>query len=155
MLKFRPKYINDEVNSLDPYFQGKVMIQCWPPVASTESRLIVQDVDSEIEYDAEEYQDWLYYHNYIMRSWATYIPPVKDLDRVPGYDRCFDCTNEAVSWVEYLSKNGVPFKFRNRTVSDLMNQLTYLTKQKLLTDKGKSVHGKIRELCMHDRYNLL
>lgn len=153
MLKFRPKFEGDQ-SYFDKYLNGNVMIQCWSPVSSTETRLIVtKDLEKLVSYDGQEYQDWMFYHNYILRSWATYTPPVEGLENVKGYDRCFDCTNEALIWTQYLAMKEVPYKFKNLKVADLMNKLTEITKQRLLVPK-KSHHGMYPNLGLCNRYPL-
>jgi hypothetical protein len=133
MLKFRPAYVS-VVDAREPfeYLGGRVLWQTWPPGGSTEGRLLVGAREAAPDapparYDPAHYQDAAAEHN-LLRHWATYRPPAPGLTAVPGYDRCFDCTNEAAAWVAY---EGVPGALR-LPVAALMNRLTAVTKQQLV-----------------------
>ena len=140
MLKFRPPYI---VKKIDEWFylKGKIIFQCWPSSSSTETRLLFDKNLIEIPYDILKYEQQLSYHNLIERPWGTFIPPADNLEKVEGYDRCYDCTNEALAFLTYIKMKNAHFT----NVPVLMNLLTNTTHQKLI-GKIKSSHG-INNLC--------
>jgi hypothetical protein len=112
----------------------------WPPQASTECRLIVEAKDAKkeapsMEIDVVKYQNACMEHNMIDRAWKTYKLPHPDVKHVFGYDRCFDCTCEAISWLDYMKlKNAA-----RGSLSGHMNSLTRITHQSLCGKKTK--HG--------------
>ena len=140
-LKFRPPYIEqDKSLQIVNYLRGQILWQIWPPQASTECRLIVEGVDAtmnapSMEFDVAKYQDSCAAHNMIDRAWKTYALPCNGLEKVIGYDRCFDCTCEAMSWIAY---NKLP-NARVKPVNELMDSLTAVTNQSL--KNKKSFHG--------------
>ena len=140
-LKFRLPYISaDENINVFKYSRGKILWQMWPPQASTECRLIVEAKDAKkgapsMEIDVVKYQNACMEHNMIDRAWKTYQIPHPDVKNVLGYDRCFDCTCEAMSWLSYMKLNDSIKK----SLSSHMNALTRITYQPLCGKKTK--HG--------------
>ena len=131
MLKFRPPYLEAGAAASPLYTHGRVLWQTWPSVSSTEGRLIVSAADAVAPrrpFDAARYQSACAVHNLAVRPWATYAPPAAGLEAVPGYDRCFDCTNEAAAWVAYCA---LAHRSADGSVADLMNRLTAATRQRL------------------------
>lgn len=129
MLKFRPPYIDFAVKLRIPYLRGRVLWQTWPARSSTEGRLISTAKDiaiPDVPFDVEQYQNACADHN-VMRVWRTYDVPVDD---VAGYDRCFDCANEAVAWEAYRTLPH-PAGMRVGSVTTYMNDLTNLVHQRL------------------------
>jgi hypothetical protein len=155
LLKFRPPYIEPGVRMTKTYLAGKVMIQTWPPRKSTETRLIVPPAPAvgkryaTMRFPVHEYQDWMTYHNYGRRIWMNYNAPAP-VKSVPGYDGCFDCTNEAQSWLDYTKKYKV-----KASVASLMNRLTKEIGQRLISTKEGSLHGKYSNIPMCKRRSLL
>jgi len=128
-LKFRPPYVSGRVAYA--YLPGRVVHQAWPSGSSTEGRLLVTDATAADEpFDPADYQDSAAELNMIVRPWATFTPPVPGLDRVPGYDRCLDCTHEALAWCRYreLAPGAM-------SVAGLMRALTKATGQRLISDE--------------------
>lgn len=92
------------------------------------------------------------------RSWARYKIPVskkfgqQDLEKVPGYDACWDCTAEAHTWMLYIStffaepgilagKTSHTFKNDEKLKAGyFMNRLTEVTSEGLLSNV--SAHGR-------------
>jgi len=140
-LKFRLPYISaDENIHIVKYIKGKILWQMWPPQASTECRLVIEAADAKkeappMEIDVVKYQNSCMEHNMIDRAWKTYKIPHPDVKNVFGYDRCFDCTCEAMSWLSYMELKSATKK----TLSSHMNALTSITHQPLCGKKTK--HG--------------
>ena len=130
MLKFRPPYLEAGAAARPMYTHGRVLWQTWPSSSSTEGRLIVDAADAVAPrrpFDVARYQSACAVHNIAVRPWATYAPPAAGLDAVPGYDRCFDCTNEAAAWVAYRA---LAHASRD-SAAELMMRLTAATRQRL------------------------
>ena len=50
------------------YFNGKLLLQPWGPISSTENRLIIDQNPTFKVYDCIEYEDRMYYHNLVTRN---------------------------------------------------------------------------------------
>jgi hypothetical protein len=152
MLKFRPPYVGPgaETDRGYDYLRGRVLFQTWPPGSSTEGRLVVEaaDVGTREPFNPAHYQDAMAEHN-LLRAWATYAPPAAGLGAVPGYDRCFDCTNEAAAWQAYSRLPGA--LSHKGDVAALMNRLTQVTHQRLegVEKKGDTRTSARAGLKMH------
>jgi len=148
-LKFRPPYLDPSVKKYEyKYIKGKIMWQMWPPCNSSECRLIVNSTDltSSDPYmtiDIVKYQDSCAYHNLIDRAWTTYKIPdgCESVHLVEGYDRCFDCTCEAICWSHYIKLKNA----KKLPINIYMDKLTKITNQKLKNNKSR--HG-------YNQYNL-
>lgn len=138
-LKFRPPYVDNlSIHHFD-YLDGQVMVQTWPPRRSTEGRLIVTDYETTRKWNANHYQDYFSYHNIIIREWVTFNV---ELD-IPGFDRCFDCTNEYTSWVDYIAFRDDDISIHKEKVVTFMKRLSTEIRQPLLC--LKSLHGYMSE----------
>lgn len=142
-LKFRPPYLDAGIKRHEyKYIRGKIMWQMWPPRNSTECRLIIDSNDligsnPYMKIDVVKYQNACAYHNLIERAWVTYEIPngCDSVHLVNGYDRCFDCTCEAICWTHYKKlKNS-----KNLPINIYMDKLTKITHQTLRNKK--SYHG--------------
>jgi hypothetical protein len=89
-----------------PYFDGIVRLQAYPPLTSTETRLIVTRaaIDApEREYDNLEYEEQLAYHNTVSRV-CGYDHPVI----LAELDHCYDCAHMVAVIGDYLARFGRP-----------------------------------------------
>jgi hypothetical protein len=142
-LKFRPPYLESSVRKYEyKYIRGKIMWQMWPPRNSTECRLIVDSIDLTssnpyMKIDVIKYQNACAYHNIIDRAWITYEIPngCESVHLVDGYDRCFDCTCEAICWSHYVRLKNA----KKIAINIYIEKLTKITNQKL--KNKKSYHG--------------
>lgn len=143
-LKFRLPYLSEK-NKMHvyKYLRGKILWQMWPPMASTECRLIVDaaDINSTMDIDVVKYQNSCMEHNMIDRAWKTYQVPHKDCHKIVGYDRCFDCTCEAISWLDYMKMPNA----KQKNIYDHFNSLTKITHQSL--QGKKTPHGYNQYEC--------
>jgi hypothetical protein len=102
---------------------------------------------NEMEFDVVKYQNACAYHNIIERAWVAYELPkynghvCHELSNVIGYDRCFDCTCEAISWIQYRELKNA----KKQDLNKYFDELTHITHQSLLNKK--SMHG-------HNQYDL-
>ena len=160
-LKFRPPYVNNDDDAKKvkdyKYYGGIVYWGIYPPVQSTEGRLFVTKKSIDIgfvPFDPIHYQDACSQHN-VRRVWKN-NKALPGLNRVPGYDRCVDCTLEANLWRQYIEFSG-----STETVDYYMNWLSDVTKQTLnyvvknVTEKstvlpGKKLHGILRVAAQAD-----
>jgi hypothetical protein len=159
-LKFRLPYLSDK-NKMHfyKYIRGQILWQMWPPQASTECRLIADAKDITVntkgihppsmKIDVVKYQNACMEHNMIDRAWKTYKVPHPDCKNVLGYDRCFDCTCEALSWLSYMKLPNA----KKRTISEHFNSLTRITHQPLCGKK--TPHGQHQFECAAARLSLL
>jgi hypothetical protein len=142
-LKFRPPYLESKIKKYEyQYIRGKIMWQMWPPRNSTECRLIIdsKDLTSSNPYmklDVVKYQNACAYHNLIERAWLAYELPAgcETANLVDGYDRCFDCTCEAICWTHYKKLKNA----KQLPLNVYMDKLTNITHQKL--KNKKNFHG--------------
>lgn len=88
LLKFRLPFTPGTTQYLD----GKIVLQPWAPIMSTECRLIT-DGKSTREYDHTTHEQQLYRHNIAGRLQTYDYPAIGKIDS-PGLDRCYDCTAE-------------------------------------------------------------
>jgi hypothetical protein len=134
MYKFRlPWY-----NGMTEYFDGEVWIQPFVGLHSTETRLVVKDINSSKLYDNTTYEQQLYYHN-VIRPFQIFnhgIQAPEDL----GLDRCYDCASEVLIWKRYIKnyKNEEPTNDEVVKLISLTSKL--LGKSNVLT---KDQHGHL------------
>ena len=89
-----------------------------------------------------KYQNSCAFHNIIDRAWKVYEMPkdshghrCNELGKIIGYDRCFDCTCEAVSWLQYRELKNA----KKQPLNKYFDDLTHITHQPL--QNKKSLHG--------------
>lgn len=95
-------FMEDYKNGVFRYFGGEVMLQCWEGISSTETRLIIKDIDEIREYDYGEYEDKLHFYNAIYRTHTMHENQV--VSKAMGVDYCNDCALEARIWIEYSER---------------------------------------------------
>lgn len=128
MLKFRLPWDMDHYSYLD----GEIRFQPFPPLRSTETRLLVDRVKRGTlfprkKYDTRLYEDQCFYHNIVQRS-QYYDHPYQ----VPYMDHCYDCTVEFKITKRYLQSpfnNGV---FKHFSVVNMVQHLTGILKSSKL-----------------------
>jgi len=143
-LKFRLPYISEDIKThMYKYLKGNILWQMWPPLLTTECRLIVDatDINSTMDIDIVKYQNACFDHNMINRAWKTYKVPHRDCHKIVGYDRCFDCTCEAISWLDYMKMPNA----RQKNIYEHFNSLTRITYQSL--QRKKTQHGYNQYEC--------
>lgn len=146
MVKFRPAYIElTDTSHVTTTMKADIEIQCWPPVRSSETRLMVSPPYTTMTFNTLKYDRFMYVHNIIDRNWCCYPIIDKSVATVPGFDRCYDCTFESYTWHDYLKRPNVPKRFQ-LTVGELMNIVTQHIHQRLDVPFRKSFHGLYPEM---------
>lgn len=97
MLKFRLPWGDGQSR----YLKGDIYLPVWGPQTTTETRLVVTDIDF-VEYDNRKYWEQMFYFNTVTR--VSYYK--HDVD-VPGMDHCYDCAAEVAVLKRYWDKRNV------------------------------------------------
>lgn len=125
-------FVTDAENHELNYLDGKLYIQPWAGVSSTESRHVSNSLKICRHIPLSEYEDKFYYYNNIERC---YVKHVNDhADRSLGFDLCNDCSLENHIWKQYILKHQSRYG-----VKTLVAMLSKATKGKELL---KEDHGK-------------
>lgn len=97
LVKFRLPWLQEDLT----YFTGDIFYGIWPPPASTETRLLIQQKDviqnNTKVYDFYDYEGLLYYHNKYRRTFCQeWVPKLfeKYIVRQNIYCSCYDCIAE-------------------------------------------------------------
>lgn len=115
------------------YFDGKVNIQCFQSVKSTETRLVTDGTTLKNYDDYKTYDDTFFYFNNLDR-WLT-LRKNDNASPALGFDHCNDCALENKIWKEYKKK------FQSSvSVIDYVKQLTLNTGKRELIFGN---HGKL------------
>ena len=100
LVKFRLPY-GESITELS-YFKGEIFYGIWPPLLSTETRLMVYQKDiienNTMLYNIDDYEGIMYYHNkYIRPRCQSIIPKIFSkyiLAKNNIYCSCYDCISE-------------------------------------------------------------
>jgi len=97
--------INNYNNKTMLYPKGKIYIQPWQGVKSTESRLVIKksNIYNLIKYDSHEYDDRFNYYNLIERVIRKHNNGTRYYKY--GYCECNDCAIELDTFKEYVSRD--------------------------------------------------
>jgi hypothetical protein len=151
MLKFRLPY-NPEQPTMK-YLAGEVRLQAWPPITSSETRLIIESRDNykEKEYNIADYDAQLFYHNRIIRDWLSFDHGIP-YDLVKGLDSCYDCALEVRMWKKYAVKfiDGYPDMSQdeqNVEIAKLINNASKEVKRSLY----EPPHGVEPDVLIKDK----
>lgn len=107
------------------YYDGTIFLQTREPFNSTETRLVVDNFKTFIDYDLPLYEDKFFYYNNITRTLQSFINPASAKNL--GFDHCSDCAIEYDIWHKYLkSKNNV-IKFYDLN-TEIKKRVWYLGK---------------------------
>lgn len=98
MLKFCLPY-DHEKHPTVRYLDGDIHLPIWGPRTTSETRLVVVDVDKEKDYDVKDYDDTMFHFNTVTR--VTYYDHCQSAG---GYDHCYDCIAESFVLKSYLRK---------------------------------------------------
>jgi hypothetical protein len=80
------------------YLAGTVYLPVWGPQTTTETRLIVEGVDT-VRWDHKKYEEQMFYFNNVTRL-CSYDHDVE----AHGLDHCYDCAAEVAILKRYLKK---------------------------------------------------
>jgi hypothetical protein len=117
MLKFRlPRNTEDY-----KYMSGDVYLQIWSPISSTETRLMVPEEYTMIDYNVNLYEGQLQYFNRIAR--VQYYPHSYD---IPGFDHCYDCYSELKILEKYYQKYNFLYpNYSKDTIESMVTNSVY------------------------------
>lgn len=138
-LKFRCPY---ESGNTYEFIDGKIYIQPFAPVGSTESRLFCSGELKPKIYNVKEYQGKFFYFNRILRP-SYYTQSL--IETNDYFDHCYDCTYFSHLIKNYKSKfpNNI---FKDNTILETMNKI----KERLL----HSTMDRIKLSNEHIRHNI-
>lgn len=126
-IDFIKNYHNDTLT----YFAGRIDLQAFGRVLSTETRLI-SDGKSISTFAFSKYESSLFYYNNIERGYGLHLNTNADKDL--GFDYCGDCSLENYIWSEYIRLHNTQMK-----VLDGVRTLSYITKRDLI----RGQHGRL------------
>lgn len=128
MLKFRPPFpdedntpVNKRTGDNYPYIDGEIMLQCWAPSRSTETRLITDPTMKERVYSKKEFEEKMNYFNLVTRR-SLFYHDVK----YPGFSHSYDAFREVEIWTSYIEKFRDTFDYAKKSVEEHVRDLTYL-----------------------------
>ena len=117
-LKFRCPYDNPRKYK---FYEGKILLQPFAPVGSTESRIIFSGELKEKVYDIDEYQGKFYYFNRVLRP--SYYKKAL-IEKNSYFDHCYDCTYFSYLIQNYLNKFGDINPYKTTDVLKIMKEIT-------------------------------
>lgn len=110
MLKFRLPYVIEpnKGDVIAPYLDGHVLLQCFPPLNTTETRLVPIQPLRKVGWSCLQYEEQLHYHNFIVRDQQYLNPATKDMTPIdpPELLNDFDSTLEWFILSEYVRLSG-------------------------------------------------
>jgi hypothetical protein len=115
--KFRCPYEGDKIYS---YYEGKIFIQPFAPISSTESRILLGNKLVNKDYDRDEYIGRFTYFNRILRP-SYYNKKIIPEDKY--FDNCYDCTYFSYLIQNYLNKFKDFNPFKKQTVLQIMKHI--------------------------------
>jgi hypothetical protein len=129
------------------YLKGKLFIQLYPPIHSTELRLMVeQDSDGKYPlklYNYEDIEQKLFYYNTNIRGkWFTDEEKYNNVYLIPGFDNGIESISEYTIIADYLAT------VQNNTDLDEAVRMTYDLNVLLEKATGKSLLS-----CVKETYN--
>lgn len=109
------------------YFAGKINLQAWCGMISTESRLIITSDELYNYGTANEYDDKYFYYNALERCYV--IHRNENANPHIGFDHCNDCALENVLWLNYIRKYN-----KDDRVEKFVDKLSQITHRNLFRD---------------------
>ncbi len=103
------------------YLNGKMLLQPWAPITSTENRLIIDQNPTFKVYDCIEYEDKMYYHNLVTRG-----KPIDMNGKKYTWDYMQECAIIRIFKMKYP-------QYKDMNITELFNKKMYQ-------------HGEIRSL---------
>lgn len=176
MLKFRPPYYDNDVKNIEEFMtkynkdfdfspelnilenykrkhilypKGKIYIQPWQPMSSTETRIVIEkdDINTLVTYDAVEHDDICNYYNLIERPVRSHNVGIEYYQY--GHCECNDCAIDIDTFNKYLNKPNhiqyiikefnIPHSYsKSKIIGNLSLRLQCLLNSKL---EGDNNHG--------------
>lgn len=121
------------------YPKGTVYLQIWPGTSSTETRLVIDGDQPEHNYgDYKDYEDTMFYYNFILRNFGYFTNPLAD--KKIGFDHCADCSMEYQIWEDYKTSINPQFN-----ILDGVKNLSKLLHKGLLIEN----HGHLYKITVN------
>ena len=138
--KFRCPY--KHVDDIYSYYKGKIYLQPYAPLSSTETRLLLKTKLEKHNYNINEYQGKMMYFNRVIRPSFYVKSIIKDNTY---FDHCYDCTYFSYLIQNYLKhiNNNVSF-IKSNDVYDIMKYIIVYI-QKLYRDILGQHNANIRK----------
>lgn len=108
LLKFVMPYPIEGIPEHLGYSDGTIFLQPWVGATSTETRLLVLDQRTEVDYDVKQYEEVLAYHNQITR--ATYYEAIEGVPPDQVGCHCYDCASELFVLNQYARRQGAALR---------------------------------------------
>ena len=149
MFKFRLPWNEGKTE----YMEGDIYLQVYPPITSTETRLIVKKNAPIIKYDNTKYEEQCYYHNMVTRnsihniSLFTNGETIDDINLYNKHlDACYDCMAFIYIVKKYMEviKNIYDFKLIMEKVSFIENNI--------VEDMDLYVAKRVNDAKIYKRY---
>jgi len=128
LIRFRIPRLNniDQTNIISDngdykYLSGDIIIQCFATQSSTETCMIIKKNAKRKNYNLDEYEGKLHYHNRISRS--QYY---EHEFNVKGFDHCYDCTNMFMILQSYKNKfikSKSTAAYAGKTIEKIVNDI--------------------------------
>ena len=122
------------------YYKGKIYIQPYAPQSSTETRLLLKKKLIKKDYNINEYQGKMIYHNRILRPSYYVKSIIKDNNY---FDHCYDCTYFSYLIKNYINKFKEFSPFKTDNIYNIMKIITDDI-SKLHLDKIKADNANIK-----------
>ena len=138
-LKFRCPYENPEKYN---YYDGDIYIQAFAPIASTESRILLETELKEKTYDKFEYEGKFLYFNRVLRP-SHYESLIDNHEYLDG---CWDCVyfgHLIKKYIEQYPNNTFKTKNKKQVMNIILDFIT------------KRVSNKIKATSINTRHNLI
>lgn len=155
-LKFRLPYPKPNMKTELNYLDGDVLVQCWAPKSSTETRLVPKDNKTMKVWDSYDYEDKMYHHNNTIRNTYEYMNPftnnMSPIYKEEGLLNDYDSLCETYIIIKYLEKFENKDKVNAADVKEMIMNITnnlnkigntkrYLNVRILREQKVKSARG--------------
>jgi hypothetical protein len=132
LLKFRLPYSDQDYckdklvktnRCIMEYLNGKLLLQPWAPISSTEMRLIVDQYPSLKSYDCLDVEEKCFYHNYVTRNQPIRMSTFnKKLGKMAPKNYTWDYMQECAIIRFFKTKYPI---YKNMDLSALLNKSLY------------------------------
>lgn len=118
--KFRCGYDTEEIYK---YYKGKIFLQPFAPLSSTETRILLKNKLKEHDYNIKKYQGKMFYFNRIIRP-SYHLKSI--INENNYFDHCYDCTYFSYLIRNYLNKFPKFNPFETTDIFTIMMKITNL-----------------------------
>lgn len=141
-LKFRCPYNKPEKYS---YYKGKIYLQPYAPIKSTETRILLAGVLEKETYDIDEYIGRMFYFNRVIRP-SFYKTLYKTSDENNYMDHCWDCSYFSYIVNNYITNFPTINPYKKYDISEFINKIIEII--------SKTNINRLKENTLHIRERL-